>query len=120
MLFADSIQIQQVILNLVRNAIEAMSESQTGLRVLVLRTASAENNALEVTVSDNGPGLPPEVMKQLFMPFFTTKPMGMGLGLSISHSIIGAHKGSLWATPNPDRGITFHCILPLELRKSLR
>lgn len=118
--FADAIQIQQVVLNLVRNAIEAMSGSQTEAEELTIRTTGDGSDVLEVTVSDTGPGLSSEEMGKLFMPFFTTKPTGMGLGLSISKSIIEAHKGNLWVTPNPDRGITFHFSLPYELRKSPR
>ncbi|WP_166805014.1 sensor histidine kinase [Nitrosococcus wardiae] len=63
---------------------------------------------MEVAVSNTGPGLSPEAMKQLFQPFFTTKPTGMGLGLSLSKSIVEAHGGEIWATPNPDQGVTFH------------
>lgn len=118
--YADAIQIQQVVLNLVRNAIEAMGELPTEAKELIIRTISVGSDALEVTVSDTGPGLSPEEMEKLFMPFFTTKSTGMGLGLSISKSIIEAHKGNLWATPNPDQGVTFHFTLPYELRKSLR
>ena len=120
LLFADAIQIQQVVLNLVRNAIEAMSESRTEPRVLSLRAVQTGSDTLEVTVSDTGSGLSSEEMEGLFVPFFTTKPTGMGLGLSISRSIIRAHKGRLWVTANADRGVTFHFILPYELRETPR
>ena len=119
-MFADAIQIQQVILNLVRNAMEAMSESQSGHRELTIQSAPAGNNALEVAVADTGPGLSAEARTQLFMPFFTTKAKGMGLGLSLSQSIIEAHSGRLWVTPNPDGGATFHFTLPYDLRTSPR
>lgn len=111
-LLVDNIQIQQVVLNLVQNGIEAMREGGAERRELTLRTASAGNNTIQVTVSDTGPGLSAENPHKLFMPFFTTKASGMGLGLSISKSIIEAHGGRLWASPNADRGISFHFTLP--------
>lgn len=102
----DRIQIQQVVLNLVRNAMEALIQSP--VRDLTIGTAAAYDDMVEVTVSDTGPGLAPVVAANLFQPFITTKQKGMGLGLSISRSIIDAHGGRLWATPNPDGGVTFH------------
>lgn len=118
--FADAIQLQQVVLNLMRNAIEAMTEAEAHLHELTLRTSPVGNEAIEVAISDTGPGLSPEAMDRLFLPFFTTKPTGMGLGLSISKSIIEAHQGRLWAASNPERGITFHFTLPCDLRRSPR
>ncbi|MFH1111076.1 MAG: ATP-binding protein [Planctomycetota bacterium] len=109
----DNIQIQQVILNLVRNGIEAMSEMTVAERVLGIRTSVA-GDALEVAVRDRGPGLTPEVQERIFTPFYTTKPRGMGMGLSVSRSIIDAHGGRLWAACNPDRGTTFHFTLPFS------
>lgn len=105
----DKIQIQQVIVNLVRNSIEAMSTTER--RELRVRTAAEDGEAV-VVVSDTGPGLPKEIAAQLFQPFMTTKQKGMGLGLSISKSIIEAHGGRLWATPNPDGGVTFTFTVP--------
>ncbi len=102
----DKIQIQQVVLNLVRNAMEALIQSP--VRDLTIGTAASSDDMVEVTVSDTGPGLAPVVAANLFQPFITTKQKGMGLGLSISRSIIDAHGGRLWATPNPDGGVTFH------------
>jgi two-component system sensor histidine kinase TtrS len=107
----DPIEIQQVILNLLRNALEAMDESRDGKRVLTVRTSSAENGAVEVSISDTGRGIPAEAMGRLFEPFQTTKPDGLGLGLAISRSIIEAHGGHLTATHNPDRGMTFRFTL---------
>lgn len=125
--YVDAIQIQQVVLNLVRNAIDAMQDTEAGQRELCFKTAPTENHTLEVTISDTGPGLVPENADRLFKPFFTTKPGGMGLGLSISKTIIETHGGRLWATPNSNHGTAFHFTLPLfvedssvnELRKKI-
>jgi two-component system sensor kinase FixL len=111
---ADRIQIQQVVLNLIRNAIEAMASADR--RELTVRTYEASDRMAEVAVADTGPGLDEAVTKQLFQPFVTTKPMGMGLGLSISRSIIDAHGGRLWAMPADAGGVTFHFILPVTER----
>ncbi len=114
----DGIQLQQVILNLVRNGIEAMNATPAGERKLTLRTAPAGRDAVEVAVADTGPGLAAEAMDKLFQPFFTTKPTGMGLGLSLSKSIAEAHGGKLWVTPNLHRGVTFHfTVLVTTLRQ---
>jgi two-component system sensor kinase FixL len=102
----DKIQIQQVVLNLVRNSVEALAEAEN--RNIVIRTAPAEDGLVEVAVADTGPGLDAEVANRLFQPFVTTKPKGMGLGLSICRSIVDAHGGRLWTTPNPGGGIVFH------------
>jgi two-component system sensor kinase FixL len=102
----DKIQIQQVVLNLVRNAMEALGQSP--VRTLTIATTATHDDLVEVRVSDSGPGLAPVVAANLFQPFVTTKAKGMGLGLSICRSIIDAHGGRLWATPNPDGGVTFH------------
>ena len=113
MLSCDSIQIEQVILNLIQNARDALQEVEPGARRVTIRTARAANDAVEIAVSDNGPGMPAEAAEQAFEPFFTTKAHGTGLGLSISRSIVEAHGGRLWATPNPDQGVTFRIHLPL-------
>jgi two-component system sensor kinase FixL len=105
----DKVQIQQVVVNLVRNAIEALSTAER--RVLAVRTIS-HDGTVEVVVCDTGPGIAPEIADQLFKPFVTTKTSGMGIGLSISHSIIEAHGGRLWAEPNPDGGTSFRFVLP--------
>jgi two-component system sensor kinase FixL len=108
----DKVQIQQVVFNLVRNSIEAMAEHPLPHDLLV-STKLADEGTAEVAVSDTGPGLATKVQAQLFQPFITTKEKGMGLGLSICRSIIDAHGGRLWATPNAERGVTFRFTLPL-------
>jgi len=113
MLLADPILIQQVILNLLRNAIQAMDNSHDGPRVLTLRT-SRVGDAEELTVSDTGSGMSAGMMDRLFEPFFTTKPKGLGLGLSLSRSVMESHGGSLTAELNPDRGMTFRLTLPVS------
>jgi two-component system, LuxR family, sensor kinase FixL len=107
----DKIQIQQVVLNLVRNALEAMAGRQR--RELHLTTVAGPEGFVAVAVADTGPGLSEEVAAKLFQPFVTTKDDGMGIGLSICRSIVDAHGGRLWATPNPDGGVTFHFHLPV-------
>jgi two-component system, LuxR family, sensor kinase FixL len=106
----DKIQIQQVIINLIRNSIEAMqSEAKRELRIM---TSGAEGGGVRLDVRDSGPGLSPEVASRLFHPFVTTKEKGMGIGLSICHSIVEAHGGRIWATSNDSGGVTFHVQLP--------
>jgi len=109
---ADPIQLQQVVLNLVRNAIDAMSEAPEDRREVVLTTRKTSNDEIEITVADHGTGLAPEATEHLFNPFFTTKASGTGLGLAISRSIVRAHGGRLWHTPNDDCGVRFHFTLP--------
>jgi len=109
--FIDKVQIQQVVFNLIRNSVEALPEST--LRELSVSTARGEDGLAQVAVSDTGPGLAQKVIDQLFQPFVTTKEKGMGLGLSICRSIVEAHGGRLWATPNAPTGVTFHFTLPM-------
>ncbi len=109
---ADPIQIEQVLLNLLRNAIEAMADTDIEKRSLIIQTTNS-GNVVKVVIRDSGNGLTTEVKKQLFNPFFTTKPDGLGVGLSISYSIIEAHHGELWAKANSDRGSTFGFTLPV-------
>lgn len=111
-ILADSIQVQQVLLNLIRNGIDAVEEGGGGLGEVVVRTERAGPKAVRVSVEDNGNGLPPEMEKNLFQPFFTTKKGGMGMGLSISKSIATAHKGRISFSRNPSTGMTFHLTLP--------
>lgn len=107
----DKIQIQQVALNLIRNGIEAM---QSGAhRELRISTARDGDDYALVSICDTGPGLAPEVAANLFQPFMTTKEQGMGIGLSICRSIIEAHGGTLWATPNEEVGVTFSFKIPV-------
>jgi len=105
----DKIQIQQVILNLMRNGIEAMEGMER--RDMVVSTRSADDNMVEVSVSDTGSGIAPEIAEKLFQPFTTTKRQGMGVGLSISRTIIEAHGGKLWSEPNPGGGTVFRLTL---------
>jgi PAS domain S-box-containing protein len=107
--FADRIQIQQVLVNLIRNALEAMAESER--RELVLTTARLEE-AVEVAVGDSGPGLAKEIVDRLFEPFVSTKRNGMGLGLSICRSIVESHGGRIRVSENPGGGLTFRFTLP--------
>jgi two-component system sensor kinase FixL len=106
---ADKIQIQQVILNLIRNAIEAMQE--TTVRDLTIATVEQPDEMVEISIADTGPGIAPDIAAQLFQPFVTSKPQGMGVGLSISRTIVEAHGGRLWAEPNPEGGTIFRLTL---------
>jgi C4-dicarboxylate-specific signal transduction histidine kinase len=112
--YADPIQLQQVVLNLVRNAIDAMSEAPETRREVVLSTRTTPNGEIEVVVADHGTGLAAEATEHLFNPFFTTKSGGTGLGLAISLSIVRAHGGRLWHTPNEGTGARFHFTLPVS------
>jgi two-component system, LuxR family, sensor kinase FixL len=105
----DKIQIQQVILNLMRNAVEAMQE--TPRRELTISTTETNDKTVEIAVSDSGPGIAEEIAHQLFQPFITTKAYGMGVGLSISRTIIEAHGGRLWVEANPGGGSIFRLTL---------
>jgi PAS domain S-box-containing protein len=113
----DRVQLQQVILNLTMNAIEAMGEVSGRSRELLIRTGNAEPGGVLVTVSDSGPGLPPAKPEQIFNAFYTTKASGLGMGLSICRSIVEAHGGRLWATPNQPYGAVFHMMLPVAARE---
>jgi PAS domain S-box-containing protein len=110
---ADRVQLQQVILNLIMNAIEAMSEVRARPRELLISTREAESGSVLVAVSDSGPGLSPASLARLFEAFYTTKSSGLGLGLSICRSIVEAHDGQLWATPNEPHGAVFCMRLPI-------
>jgi two-component system sensor histidine kinase DctS len=112
-LLADQVMIEQVLLNLMRNAIEAMSETPPESRRLSVRVTQ-HDGLVEVRVIDNGSGIADSVMERLFTPFFSTKPNGMGMGLNICRSIIEYHKGRLWVENNPDGGTTFAFTLPLQ------
>jgi two-component system sensor kinase FixL len=105
LILADKVQIQQVLLNLLRNAIEAVTQSER--RELLVSTRPSADGMVEVSVADTGPGISPDVAPQLFQPFVTTKPQGMGVGLSISRTIIESHGGQLWTEPNPGGGAIF-------------
>ena len=113
-LIGDPVQLQQVLLNLVVNACDAMTDGITPERQLLIRTEIENGNGeVLVSVTDRGGSIPGEKIEQIFEPFFTTKAKGMGLGLSVCRTIIAAHGGKLWATNNADRGATFHFSLPI-------
>ncbi len=105
LVLVDRIQIQQVLLNLIRNAVEAMAGGSR--RELVVASALAPGDMVELSIRDTGPGLAPEVSERLFQPFITTKAHGMGVGLSICRTIVEAHGGQIWAEPNPGGGTVF-------------
>jgi PAS domain S-box-containing protein len=117
-ILGDRVQLQQVILNLIMNAIEAISEVGEGSRELLISTGEAESGGVLVAVSDSGPGLPQANPERLFEAFYTTKASGLGMGLSICRSIIQNHGGRLWASPNQPRGAVFYVMLPTR-EKSL-
>jgi signal transduction histidine kinase len=108
------VQLQQVMLNLIVNAIQSMSGVEDGNRELHISTTSVEPEGGRVAVRDTGPGLRPESLPHLFEAFYTTKPDGMGMGLSICRSIVEAHGGRLWATRCEPRGALFQFTIPYE------
>jgi signal transduction histidine kinase len=109
----DRVQIQQVLVNLLSNALEAMETSPADKRRITIRT-SLRDALVEVSVSDRGVGLPPESETKIFEPFTSTKPDGLGVGLSIARTIVESHGGQLWATPNRGGVAVFHFTLPLD------
>jgi PAS domain S-box-containing protein len=111
---ADRVELQQVAVNLILNAIEAMSEPAQEVRELLVSTARTDCGNVSVAIADSGPGFPTESVEQLFKPFYTTKPTGLGLGLSICRSIIDAHGGRLWASDNKPRGAVFQFTVPAK------
>jgi len=117
LVLVDKVQIQQVLLNLIRNAIDAMQDSPT--RELTISAKAAPGGMATVSVADSGPGISPDIAKQLFQPFITTKREGMGVGLSISRTIIEAHGGQIWVEPNPTGGTIFHFTLPTVSQEEL-
>jgi signal transduction histidine kinase len=110
----DPVQLQQVILNLIVNSMEAMSAMPNG-RTVVGRTELNDGSSARVSILDAGPGIPPEKLGEVFDPFFTTKQQGMGVGLSIARTIVQAHKGKIWAENQPEGGAVFHFSMPLAL-----
>jgi signal transduction histidine kinase len=117
-IFADKVQLQQVILNLVLNGIEAMEPITDRPRELSIRTAQDDAHQVRVTVADSGVGLPADSANRLFNTFFTTKSSGMGMGLSICRSIIELHGGRIWATPNVPHGASIQFTLSLNPRRA--
>ena len=108
----DLVQIEQVLLNLIRNALDALQESAPERRRLVIRTRAEGRHEVHVSVQDSGDGIAPEAADRLFDPFYTTKATGMGMGLPISRTIIDDHGGRIWVSSEPGRGTTFHVVLP--------
>lgn len=110
----DRVQLQQVLLNLIMNACDAISHNDVMHRQLTVRTERIIGlDKVEVSVLDQGPGIPPDSLQKIFEPFYTTKSHGMGLGLPICRTIIKAHRGELWATNNHPNGTVFHFTLPI-------
>jgi len=117
LVLADRVQVQQVLLNLIRNAIEAMEGSK--LRELFVQSAPFADGMVVINVADTGPGISEEISVQLFQPFVTTKQHGMGVGLSISRTIVEAHGGKIWVEPNPGGGTIFRLTLPAVAKGDL-
>jgi C4-dicarboxylate-specific signal transduction histidine kinase len=114
----DRVQLQQVILNLIVNGLEAIAKSKDGARELLVSSNADEDENVVVAVSDSGEGLDPAKLESVFEAFFTTKPEGMGMGLAISRTIIEAHGGHLWATANSPRGAVFQFTLPTNAERT--
>ena len=114
-IFVDAIQIEQVLLNLVRNSMEAMHEVETSIRELTIKTGINKDQFVQVMVSDTGPGMDEQTQRQIFEPFVTTKKgASMGMCLSISRSIIEAHHGNLWVESEAGQGASFFFTLPIH------
>jgi C4-dicarboxylate-specific signal transduction histidine kinase len=110
----DRVQLQQIMMNLIMNSIDAMKDVD-GTRELAIKSQRGQNEELQVSVSDTGVGLPSKQTDHIFDAFFTTKPHGTGMGLSISRSIVESHGGRLWAADNSPRGASFHLTLPTKV-----
>jgi C4-dicarboxylate-specific signal transduction histidine kinase len=115
----DRVQLQQVVLNLIVNAVQAVGAVADGAREVLVTTAQADPAGVLVAVKDSGPGLASASLERLFEAFYTTKPGGLGMGLSICRSIIEAHQGRVWVTANLPRGAVFQFTLPLERDETL-
>jgi len=109
----DPVQLQQVVLNLAVNGIEATCDTREPRGAITMVTRGREDGYVELEVRDRGCGLPRELEQTMFEPLVTTKPSGTGLGLAVCRRVVGLHGGRLWATPNPERGATFHVRLPI-------
>jgi C4-dicarboxylate-specific signal transduction histidine kinase len=112
----DRIQLQQVIINLVINAAQAMATAVDRTRVVTIQTQEHEARDVLVAIRDAGIGVAPESLDRLFSPFYTTKPEGLGLGLSICRSIVEAHGGRIWASRNAGPGMTFKFAIPAPVQ----
>ena len=109
---ADPVHLQQVVLNLVTNAMDAMTDTALGARKITVRTALAGESTIEVSVSDSGPGIPEHKLSEIFETFYTTKEQGTGLGLSVARTIIETYEGKIWAENQAGGGAVFHFTLP--------
>lgn len=109
----DAVQLQQIILNLVMNACQALQDMDAGERRVLITTGYTDNRAIEISVADSGPGIDEQMLEQIFEPFFTTKDDGLGMGLAINRTIIEAHRGRLWADNGTEQGAVFHVTLPV-------
>jgi two-component system sensor kinase FixL len=109
----DRIQIEQVLINLIKNSIEALKETPKDKKKIRLTATQSLRGDIEIVVSDSGPGIAPEIVDQLFSPFVTTRLSGMGLGLTISRSIVEAHNGRLWAELQSSSGAAMHFTIPM-------
>jgi signal transduction histidine kinase len=109
---ADRVQLQQVLVNLMRNGVEAMKSTRGGR--LMVKSEQDDGGDVLISISDTGSGMGPQQAERIFDAFFTTKPEGTGMGLTISRSIIESHSGQIWVAPNSGRGTTFHFTLPRE------
>jgi C4-dicarboxylate-specific signal transduction histidine kinase len=112
----DKIQIQQVVLNLIVNGMEAMADEPARQRKIVVRTTKMDDTFAEISISDRGPGISSDALDKVFNPFFTTKTEGMGMGLSIARTIVQAHGGRIWTENNVSGGAVFRLVLPLAKR----
>lgn len=122
MVFGDKVQLQQVVLNLLLNAFDAVKECAPSERIIETTVREEVGGGVRITVKDRGQGLTVDKMSKIFRPFFTTKPQGLGLGLSISRTIVTAHGGQLWAENNEGKGASFHITLPqaADMRRAQR
>jgi signal transduction histidine kinase len=111
-IMADRVGLEQVLVNLILNGVDAMDRVAESSRTLMIRSATDEIAGVQIEVQDSGVGVDPEHIARIFDPFFSTKPGGMGMGLAISRSIVETHGGRLWATPNDEAGVTMHVALP--------
>jgi len=112
--WCDPVHLQQVVLNLVLNGMEAMAGMPEEQRQVVVRTGPGDNGTVKIAVADSGPGIPVDRLPKLFEPFFTTKQDGMGMGLSIARTIVEAHFGKIWAESNSEAGATFYFTMPVD------
>jgi signal transduction histidine kinase len=108
----DRVQLQQVVLNLMMNGMDAMRETAGRPKELLIRSCKEGSSGVRIIVEDTGVGLSPEIVEKMFDPFFTTKRQGIGMGLSISRSIVESHAGRLWAVPRPSGGAVFEFTVP--------